>query len=143
MSQRSDVPPNTIGVELDPEGVFVEYLDGSDVFYQGVPKKVSGPVRCQPGKQVHVLITDPDGSEGVMMYVNDRKTHDEILESSGVGRVLLEPDEVTELFPGIRARGVGYGVEIDADPSEADGRIFVFEEDEIAERSFEIVDMEA
>lgn len=143
MSQRSDVPPDTVGVELDPDGVFVEYQDESDVFYRGVPEEVEGPIRCQAGKQVHVLVTDHDGSEGVMVYVNDRKTHDEILELTGVGRIILEPGEETEIFPGVRARGDGHAVEVEADQSRLDGRVFVFEEDELGERSFELVNSEA
>lgn len=139
MSQRSDVAPSTIGVELDPDGVFVEYLDGSEVIYRGVPDAIDGPVRCQPGKEVHVLVTDPDETAGVMVYVNDRKTHEDILESTGVGRVVLEPGEETELFPGVRARADGHAVEVEGDPDVASGRVFVFEEDELGERSYEIV----
>jgi hypothetical protein len=140
MSQRSDVAPSTIGVELDPDGVFVEYLDGSEVLYRGVPEAVEGGVRCQPGTEVHVLVTDPTETEGVMVYVNDRKTHADILESTGVGRVVLEPGEESELFPGVQARADGYAIEIEGDPGAARGRVFVFEEDELGERSYEIVE---
>jgi hypothetical protein len=139
MSKRSDVAPSTIGVDLDPDGVFVEYLDGSEVLYRGVPEAVEGTVRCQPGKEVHVLVTDPAETEGVLVYVNDRKTHADILESTGVGRVVLEPGEKTEPFPGVRARADGHAIEIEADPGAAGGRVFVFEEDELGERSYEIV----
>jgi hypothetical protein len=139
MSQRSDIAPSTIGVDLDPDGVFVEYLDDSEVLYRGVPEAIEGTVRCQPGKEVHVLVTDPDESEGVMVYVNDRKTHEDILESTGVGRVILEPGEETELFPGVRARADGHAIEVEGDPDVAGGRVFVFEEDELGERSYEIV----
>ena len=142
MSQHDDVAPSTVGVDLDPDGVFVEYLDGSEVLYRGVPETVEGTVRCQPSKEVHVLVTDPGETEGVMVYVNDRKTHADILESTGVGRVVLDPGEETELFPGVRGRGDGHAVEIDADPGAAGGRVFVFEEDELGERSYEIVEGE-
>jgi len=139
MSQRSDVAPSTLGVDLDPDGVFVEYLDGSEVLYRGVPEPVEGTLRCAGGKEVHVLVTDPGETEGVMVYVNDRKTDAAILESTGVGRVVLEPGEETELFPGVEARADGYVVEVDADPDVAGGRVFVFEEDEFGERSYEVV----
>jgi len=139
MSKRSDVAPSTIGVDLDPDGVFVEYLDGSEVLYRGVPVAVEGTVRCQPGKEVHVLVTDPTETEGVMVYVNDRKTHADILESTGVGRVVFDPGEETEPFPGVRVRADGHAIEIEADPDAAGGRVFVFEEDELGERSYEIV----
>lgn len=140
MSARNDIPPSTLGVELTEDGIFVEYLDGRTAFYNGIPTKVSDSVRCAPGKDVQVLVTDQGGSEGVLMYVNDLKTHDDILEDSGVGRVILEPNQSTQLFPGVRARTDGYAVVVETDQSVVDGRVFVFEEDEFGERLFEIVD---
>jgi hypothetical protein len=137
MSARNDVPPATLGVELVDSGVYVEYADGRRTFYNGVPEKREEAVKCNPGKEVHVLVADD--AEGVMVYVNDRKTHDEILEQSGVGRVILEPGESEELFPGVTVRADGYAVEVDADPETADARVFVFEEDELGERSYELV----
>ncbi|MFB6149215.1 MAG: DUF5796 family protein [Halobacteriales archaeon] len=139
MSQRSDIAPSTLSVELDPDGVFVEYLDGREIFYRGVPEKRTDSVRCQPGKEVHVLVTDPAGTEGVMMYINDRNTHDDILESTGVGRLMVEPGETVQVFPGVTAHADGYAIVIEADTDVADGRVFVFEEDELGERSFELV----
>jgi hypothetical protein len=143
MSARNDVPPSTLGVELAEEGVYVEYTDGRRAFYNGVPEKVTGTVRCQPGKDVHVLVTDPTETEGVLVYVNDLKTHDDILESSGVGRVLLDPEEEAELFPGVTVRADGYAIEVEADPAEARGRVFVFEEDELGEYAYELFAGEA
>ncbi|WP_227354131.1 DUF5796 family protein [Haladaptatus salinisoli] len=139
MSVRNDVSPDTLGVELTEDGIVVEYTDGREVFYNGIPKKVQDTLRTRPGKLVQVLVTDPTETEGVMTYVNDRKTHDEILESSGVGRIIVEPGEEEELFPGVTVRSEGYAVEVDADPEIARGRVFVFEEDELGERSFEFV----
>jgi len=138
MSNRNDVAPETVGVELTEDGVVVEYTDGRQTFYHGVPEKAAGTLRCQPGKEVHVLVTDPTETEGVLTYVNDLKTNDEILESSGVGRILLDPGEAAEPFPGVTVQLDGYAVEVEADPDEARGRVFVFEEDELGERSFEL-----
>ncbi len=140
MSNRSDVAPETVGVELTEDGIVVQYADGRETFYHGVPAKVEGTLRCQPGKEVHVLVTDPTETQGVLTYVNDLKTNDDILESSGVGRILLDPGEAAEPFPGVTVRLDGYAVEVDADPAEARGRVFVFEEDEVGERSFELFD---
>jgi hypothetical protein len=137
MSVRSDIAPGTVGIELVDGGVYVEYTDGRRTFYNGVPEKRETTVRCQPSKEVHVLVTDE--AEGVMVYVNDRKTSDEIIESSGVGRVILESGETAALFPGVTVRADGYAVEVEADPEEVEGRVFVFEEDEFGERSFELV----
>lgn len=139
MSLRSDVSPSTLSIELAEEGVYVTYLDGREVLYRGVPEAVTDSVRCQPGKQVHVLVTNEAETQGAMIYLNDRKTHDEILESTGVGRVVLEPGDETELMPGVQARADGYAIEIDADAATVSGRIFVFEEDDLGERAYEIV----
>jgi hypothetical protein len=139
MSARNDVSPDTLGVELREDGIVVEYTDGREAFYNGVPEKVDDGLRTQPGKLVQVLVTDPTETEGVLMYVNDRNTHDDILESTGVGRVMLDPGEEEELFPGVTVRADGYAIEVEADPAVARGRVFVFEEDERGERSFEFV----
>ncbi|WP_135535130.1 MULTISPECIES: DUF5796 family protein [Halostella] len=136
MSARNNVSPSTLGVELAEEGVYVEYIDGREVLYHGVPEKVEESVRTPPGKQVQVLVTDPSETEGVMMYVNDRNTHDDILETTGVGRIFVEDEE--ELFPGVVARMDGHSIIIEADPEVARGRVFVFAEDELSEHSYEI-----
>jgi hypothetical protein len=142
-ANRSDVPPETVGVSLEPEGVEVTYTDGRSVFYHGVPEKAEDRVLSAPGKEVHVLVTDPTETEGVMVYVNDRKTDDEILESTGIGRVILERGETDAIFPGVEATNQGYRVEVTADPEQARGRVFVFVEDELSEQAYEIVAPEA
>jgi hypothetical protein len=139
MAERSDIAPETLQVRLDPEGVEVEYIDGRSVFYHGVPEKRDGSLLSPPGRDVHVLVTSPDGTEGVMVYVNDRRTHDDILESTGVGRVILERGEETSLFPGVEVENRGYRVEVTADPEAAGGRVFVFAEDETGEAAYELV----
>ena len=142
MSARNDVAPDTLGVELAEDGVVVEYTDGREAYYRGVPERVTETLQTTPGKLVQVLVTDPTETEGVMMYVNDRDTHDEILESTGIGRVLLDSGEEEELFPGVTVRLEGYAVEVEADPEVARGRVFVFSEDERGESSYELVDEE-
>jgi hypothetical protein len=139
MSTRSDVSPDTLGIELREEGVVVTYADGREAFYHGVPTAVEGTLTTAPGKQVQVLVTDPTETEGVMIYINDLNTHHEILESTGVGRVVLDPGEETSIFPGVLVRDTNPRVEIEADPETARGRVFVFAEDEITERSYELL----
>jgi hypothetical protein len=136
---RSDIPPDTVGVELVDGGVTVEYVDGRETFYHGVPEPVEGSIRTPPGKDVHVLVTDPSETEGVMTYVNDRKTHDDILDDSGVGRVILESGEETQLFPGVTAAVEGHAVVVTADHEVVDGRVFVFAEDSMSEHRYELV----
>jgi hypothetical protein len=142
MSQRSNVSPSTLGIELQESGIVVRYLDGREVFYHGVPRRITDTLRTPPGKEVHVLVTDPTETEGVMVYINDLKTHDEVLESTGVGRVLIAPDGQEEVFPGVEVRTEGHSVLIEADPEIARGRVFVFAEDDMSEHSYEMVNEE-
>ena len=139
MSNRSDIAPSTLSVELTEDGVAVEYLDGRTAFYHGVPSKVEESVRTAPGKDTHVLITDETETTGILVYVNDLRTHDDIIEDSGVGRVILQDGAEDELFPGVTVRDHQMRVEVDVDFDVADGRVFVFEEDEMGERGFEVV----
>ncbi|WP_255171771.1 DUF5796 family protein [Natrononativus amylolyticus] len=138
MSTRSNVAPSTLSVDLVDGGVVVQYLDGRETFYNGVPERVEGAVKTPPGKEVHVLVTDTDGVEGVMTYVNDRNTHNDILEATGVGRLMLAPDEREELFPGVAVETEGYSVRVEADLEVVDGRVFVFAEDEMSEHAYEL-----
>jgi len=75
-----------------------------------------------------------------MTYVNDRNTHDDILETTGVGRVMLERDDEEELFPGVTVATEAYSVRVEADLSVVDGRVFVFAEDEMSEHAYELVE---
>lgn len=139
MSTRSNVAPSTLEVELVDGGIVVRYLDGREAFYHGPPERVEETVTTPPGKDVHVLVTDPDGIEGAMTYVNDRDTHDDILADTGVGRVILGDDDSVELFPGVTARAQAYSVRVEANLEAVDGRVFVFAEDEFGERAYELV----
>ncbi len=139
MSYHSEHSPDTLPIDLTEAGIAVEYTDGREVFYHGVPTTVEDSHTTAPGKEVHVLVTDPTETEGVLVYVNDRTTVDEIIDETGVGRVLVDEDEETTLFPGVSVRAEGHRVTVDADPETARGRVFVFEEDEMGERSVEIV----
>lgn len=143
MNYRSDIAPSTLPVAIDAEGVDVEYLDGRTARYREPREETAGPVRCRPGTEVHVLVADPAEAEGVMVYVNDRSTHDDILESTGVGRLILDPGEEASVFPGVTASLDGHSVVVSADPAAAGGRVFVFDEDERGERAYEIVPEES
>jgi hypothetical protein len=74
------------------------------------------------------------------MYINDLKTHDDVLESSGVGRVVLEQGSSETVFPGVTvSRPGGMRTIIEADPETARGRVFVFVEDDWSEQSYEFM----
>jgi len=115
--------PTSIGIDLREEGVVIEYLDGRTTLYRGVPDAVEGSVTAGPGKETHVLVTDPTETEGVMTYVNDYNTDDEILEDSGVGRVIVEDGERDEVFPGVIVGRTGQRNEVIADPDRRRSRV--------------------
>ena len=140
MNAPRDVSPSTLPIELTEDGIAVEYLDGREIFYHGVPTATEGSVTTAPAKQVHVLVTDPDETQGVLLYVNDRNTDADILEDTGVGRVLLDEGETATPFPGVTVSHRSMRIEIAATLETVRGRVFVFEEDELSERQFEIVE---
>jgi len=135
----SDVSPDTLTVDLVDGGVVVEYTDGREVIYRGVPERVEAPHQTAPGKDTHVLVTDASETRGVLVYVNERRTDDDILESSGVGRVMLEGGETSTLFPGVTVHGGSLRCELTLERDLVDGRVFVFEEDQFEGRSYEVV----
>ena len=140
MSPPRDVSPSTLPIELTADGISVEYLDGREVFYHGVPSAVEDSITTSPGKHVQVLVTDPDETQGVLIYVNDLNTDAEILEETGVGRIALSNGETATPFPGVEISQGSMRVTVEADIDTVGGRVFVFEEDELGERSFEIVE---
>lgn len=139
MSQRRDVSPATVPVEIGDDGVTVEYLDGRRTRYDGPIEAEPPPVKCAPGKEVHVLVADPGAGRGVMIYVNDRNTRGDILEEAGVGRIMLGSGEESELVPGVVATLEGHSVRVTADSGAVEGRVFVFAEDEFGARAVELV----
>lgn len=139
MQEFSDIPPDTLSVSLVDGGILVEYLDGRDVFYHGEPRPVEPPHQPAPGKHVHVLVTDASETQGALLYVNEKTTTDEILEQTGVGRVLVAEDSDRMLFPGVSVSRGSLRFEIDVDHDAVDGRVFVFEEDQFEEFSYELV----
>lgn len=138
MEHRGNVSPSTLRIELGEDHIAVHYLDGRVTTYRGPFQPVDGTIRTPPGKEVHVLVVDPDTTDGILVYLNDLKTHDDVLESTGVGRLLLESADRREVFPGVECQKDGYAIVVDADPTMVDGRVFVFAEDEFSEHAYEI-----
>jgi len=138
-TEHSEVPLDTVGIDLVDGGVVVECTDGREVFYRGAPERVETPHRTAPGKQAHVLVTDASEQRGVLVYVNERRTDDEILESSGVGRVMLGPGETATLFPGVTVHGGRLRSTLRLERDVLDGRVFVLEEDQFEEHSYKVV----
>lgn len=141
MDDFEEVPPDTLSVELVEDGIVVEYTDGREAFYRGVPEQIESPHQTAPGKDTHVLVVDESETSGVLLYVNERRTDAEILEGTGVGRVLLDEGEETTLFPGVAVRGGGLRSDIVVE-GDVSGRVFVFEEDQFSEHSYELLPAE-
>lgn len=141
MDDFEEVPPDTLSVELVEDGIVVEYTDGREAFYRGVPEQIESPHQTAPGKDTHVLVVDESETSGMLLYVNERRTDGAILEDTGVGRVLLDEGEETTLFPGVTVKGGGLRSEIVAD-ADLSGRVFVFEEDQFSEHSYELLPAE-
>jgi hypothetical protein len=139
MTSHSEVAPDTLAIDLTEDGIEVEYADGRRVFYRGVPTREPGALTPPPGKDIHVLVTDESESRGVLIYVDERTTEDEILEATGVGRILLAPGGETTVFPDVTVNRGDVRIEIEADLAAIEGRVFVFAEDEMGERSYELV----
>jgi hypothetical protein len=140
MEHRSRIAPQTLRVVLHEHGVEVRYLDGRSVLYHGVPRRQHEELVSPPGKETHVLVTDRTGTEGVMVYLNDRTTHDDIFRSTGVGRVILAPGEQTAVFPGVSVAGAaGDRVAITVDHAAVTGRVLAFIEDDWGEASYEFL----
>lgn len=139
MTSHSNVPPDTLGVDLVDGGIVVSYNDDREVFYRGVPETIGSPHQTSPGKAVHVLVVAPSETRGTLLYVDERRTEDDILESSGVGRVLLDQGEASTLFPGVTVSRGTHRYEVAVDFEAVDGRVFVFEEDQFEEYSYELV----
>jgi hypothetical protein len=141
MSVRTTIAPETLSISLLDYGIQVTYLDDKTTVYRGVPEAVESALTTSPGKATHVLVCDPTETKGVMMYINDRTTHDDVLRATGVGRVVLAPEETNQIFPGVTAtRLEGQRTRIEADIETARGRVFVFAEDDWTEESYEFVD---
>lgn len=138
----SNVPPDTVAVDLRDGGVGIEYCDGRETFYAGVPQ-AAHRVRAAPGTEVHLLVTDKPPTRGVLLYVDDRRTPDEVLSESGVGRVLLDDGENRSPVPGITVARDHHSHVIEGDPERIDGRAFVFAENEHEERRYELATPES
>lgn len=134
----SAVDPGTLSIAIDESGVEVTYDDGRTVRYRGVPEARGASITVSAHRRVHVLATDGDAETGALVYLTDRRTHRAVLEESGVGRYL--PDETGQtVLPGVTARREGSHIEIAADPAAVSGRVFVFEEDDRHEQSYELL----
>lgn len=133
-----ELDPATLPVAIDESGVEVTYEDSRTVRYRGVPAAREASVTVSAHRRVHVLATDADGETGALVYLTDRRTGAAILESSGVGRIFPDEDG-RPILPGVTAAATGGQIEIRADPDAVAGRVFVFEEDDRTERSYELL----
>ena len=138
MRAHSNVSPAPLPVDQSGAGISIEYLDGRRVTYHADPEDTESDVEATITREVHVLVVDPRGEEGVMVYVNDYDTDDEILEATGVGRVLLSDGDVERIFPGVTATRQGERILIDIDEESFDGWAYVFVENQLGEHAYRL-----
>lgn len=139
MEARSNVSPVPLTLHPGESQMTLEYLDGRRVEYEAPLETQSGSVSANVAYEIHVLVTDADETEGIMTYVNDYDTSDEILESTGVGRVLLDVDDREALYPGVTARRSADQITIDVEADAIDGSVYAFVENQLDERVYRLV----
>lgn len=133
MQHRSNVSPVPLTVERSAEAVRVHYLDDRVVTYRGPFEERDGELAANRSFEVHVLVIDPESGDGIMTYVNDYDTTDPILESTGVGRVLIEDGQHEAIYPGITATLAGETVRVTVDETAADMWVYGFVENDRGE----------
>lgn len=138
MRHRSNVSPVPLAVERDDDDIVLEYLDGRTVRYRGPLEPREGSVSAPITLELQVLVLDEDASEGIMVYVNDYDTVDDILEETGVGRVLLGDGDTEALYPGVIATRSGQTIEVEVDDALTDAWVFVFVENQFGERAYRL-----
>lgn len=138
MASRSNVSPATLPVRATDAGIEVEYLDGRTVTYTAPPEPVEGTITVPERSHVHVLVVDEAAEQGQMVYVNDLDTADEILERSGVGRVLVDEGENVTVAQGVDLSRAREQVRIAVEYHPPDRVVFVFVENQLDERAYRI-----
>lgn len=131
-----EIAPDPLSVDLVEGGIVVTYHDGRDVFYRGIPERVGTSYTTDPGREIHLLVTD--GDTGRLVYVDERMTDPAILDHAGVGRARLSVEDPTPVLPGVSAHKTGLRIEFTVTPDELRGTAFVFEQDQFGERSVEL-----
>ncbi len=138
MQPRTNVSPVQLPVDIGTDDVTIEYLDRRLVSYRAPVVERDEPVHAVHTYELHVLVTDATGEAGYMTYVNDLDTTDDILESTGVGRVILDADESVSLHPGVTASREGETITIQLTTSDLDSRVYVFVEHQLDERAYRL-----
>lgn len=138
MRHRSNVSPDPLPVEATDAGIVLEYQDGRRVEYGATSRRPSGDIEATTAYEIHVLVTDEAPTEGVMVYVNDYNTSDDILESTGVGRLILGDGEQAAVYPGVTARRDGERITISTDAEAVEGRVYSFVENQLDERAYRL-----
>ncbi len=138
MAARSNVSPVPLQLEARDPGIAVRYLDGRLVEYATPIADADHEVGANITYAIHVLVTDESETEGVMVYLNDYDTSDDVLESTGVGRILLEEGESASVYPGVTASRSGDRIDVGADAAAVAGSVLVFVENQLEERAYRL-----
>lgn len=138
MAGRSNVSPVPLRLEPRDPGIAVRYLDRRVVEYTTPLAEADDGIGATITYEIHVLVTDEAETEGIMVYLNDYDTSDDVLEATGVGRILLEEGESAAVYPGVTASRTDDRIDVAADPGAVEGSVLVFVENQLEERAFRL-----
>ena len=138
MTYRTNVSPTFLPVRKRDSQIELTYLDDRTVTYSGPFDTSLDTVEANRSVEVHVLIVDSEFKEGMMVYINDYDTVDDILESSGVGRIILPDGGVETLYPGVRVIRDGERIRVTAGEAPDDIWCFAFIESQLSEDAYRL-----
>ena len=138
MTFRTNVSPTLLPIRRRNSAIEISYLDGRVVTYNGPFSTDDASVESTRSVEIHVLIVNEEFSEGMIVYVNDYDTVDAILESTGVGRILLDDEDRELLYPGVEASRQGERIVISAESAPSDTWVYVFVESQLAEEAHQL-----
>lgn len=137
MEARSNVTPNPLPLEIEDSTISIQYQDGRVVTYHGPIEERDATVSATLTYEIHVLVTD--GTEGSIVYVNDYDTSDEVLEATGVGRVIISESDSASVYPGVTASRRGERITIEVDRGAVAESVYVFVENQLEEHAYQLV----
>lgn len=138
MTYRTNVSPTFLPVRKQGSQIELTYLDGRVVTYSGPFNSSLDTIEANRSVEVHVLIVDHDFTEGMMVYINDYDTIDDILESSGVGRIILADESVESLYPGVQVSRDGERIRVNASDAPSDIWVYAFIESQLTENAYRL-----
>ena len=138
MTYRTNVSAVPLPVRRSDDTIEITYLDDRVVTYPGPFQDEGTSLTANRTVEIHVLIVDNEFSEGMMIYLNDYDTVDDILESTGVGRIILDDGATESLYPGVRGSRQGERITVEVDTNAETAGVYVFVESQLKQDAYEL-----